>query len=144
MSSTLQSPQPASTSLVLFTLLPGPGRRRADATYCYRLTYRGADEPFAGCVMTWEVTGGRQSYQVAVERDEKGELRLHCTCADAVFRDEEEGHRCKHIRGLLAFGSPGHRLVKAKEQPLSLRIWSGTTVPEAPLDQDTSRLGEVA
>jgi hypothetical protein len=144
MSSTLQPPQPWPTSRVLFTLLPGPGRKRADATYCYRLTYRGADDPAAGCVMTWEVTGGRQSYQIAAERDEKGELRLHCTCADAVFRDEGVGHRCKHIRGLLAFGSPGHGLVQAKEQPFALRIWSGGTAPEAPFDRGNSQLGEVA
>jgi uncharacterized C2H2 Zn-finger protein len=100
-----------TASPVLYTLLPGPSRKRADVTYRYRLTYRkGEDEP--GCVMTWEVFGGRLSYQVAVERDEQGELHLHCTCADAVYRAEEEGRHCKHIHGLLAFGAPRHQLAK--------------------------------
>jgi hypothetical protein len=43
-------------------------------------------------------------YQVALERDEAGNLRLHCTCADAIFRGEEQGHFCKHVLGLLRIG----------------------------------------
>lgn len=43
-------------------------------------------------------------YQIALERDEADNLRLHCTCADAVFRAEEQGRFCKHIQGLLQFG----------------------------------------
>jgi hypothetical protein len=39
-----------------------------------------------------------------LERDEAGNLRLHCTCADAVFRAEEDGRFCKHVRGLLQIG----------------------------------------
>ena len=41
--------------------------------------------------MTWEVSGGRMPYQIALERDDAGSLRIHCTCADAVFRAEDEG-----------------------------------------------------
>ena len=29
-------------------------------------------------------------YQIALERDEAGNLRIHCTCADAIFRAEED------------------------------------------------------
>jgi hypothetical protein len=54
--------------------------------------------------MTWEVSGGRMPYQIALERDETGTLRIHCTCADAVFRAEDEGRFCKHVRGLLQVG----------------------------------------
>jgi predicted nucleic acid-binding Zn finger protein len=43
-------------------------------------------------------------YQIALERDEAGTLRIHCTCADAVFRAEDKGRFCKHVRGLLHIG----------------------------------------
>jgi hypothetical protein len=43
-------------------------------------------------------------YQLALERDDQGNLRLHCTCADAVFRAEAEGRFCKHARGLVEVG----------------------------------------
>jgi hypothetical protein len=56
--------------------------------------------------MSWEVTGGRMPYQIALERSEDGNLRIHCTCADAVFRGEEEGRFCKHVHGLLRLGGP--------------------------------------
>ena len=56
--------------------------------------------------MTWEVFGGRASYQVALEREWDGGLRWHCTCADAVYRDRV----CKHIRGLIALGRPKQQL----------------------------------
>jgi hypothetical protein len=94
----------AEFSPVLFTLLPGPGRKRLTRPYAYRLTYRNPDADAVGCVMLWEVSGGRSKYQVALERDESGGLRLHCSCADAVFRCESEGRRCKHVLGLLAIG----------------------------------------
>jgi hypothetical protein len=54
--------------------------------------------------MTWEVTGGRMPYQIALERGETGTLGIHCTCADAVFRAEDEGRFCKHVHGLLRIG----------------------------------------
>jgi hypothetical protein len=43
-------------------------------------------------------------YQIALERDEAGTLGIHCTCADAIFRAEEEGRFCKHVHGLLRIG----------------------------------------
>src|SRR5262245_65644274 len=75
---------------VLFTYLPGPDRSRSRTAYGYRLIYRNPEEGAAGCALIWEVFGGRARYQIALERDEAGELRLHCTCADAVFRAEGE------------------------------------------------------
>ena len=33
-----------------------------------------------------------------------GNLRWHCTCADAVFRGERAPHACKHVRGLQELG----------------------------------------
>jgi hypothetical protein len=101
--------------LVLLTLLPGPDRKRTQSPYWYRLTYRDAALRGAGCVMAWEVSGGRSTYQVALERDDRGSLHLHCTCADAVYRAEDEGRFCKHVRGLLEFGRSTHRLLPAAE-----------------------------
>ena len=89
---------------VLFTFLPGPDRKRAQTPYGYRLTYRNPEGKLPGCVMTWEVSGGRMPYQIALERDDAGSLRIHCTCADAVFRAEDEGRFCKHIHGLIQVG----------------------------------------
>lgn len=48
----------------------------------------------------WDVIGGREVYQIVLERTEDGRLRWHCTCADAVYRGERSAHRCKHVRGL--------------------------------------------
>src|SRR5262249_47821212 len=93
---------------ILVTLLPGKDRKRTQNLYYYRLTYRQSEPEGVGCVMTWEVRGGRLNYQVALEREETGTLRVHCTCADAVFRAEPEGRFCKHVRGLLAFGRPAN------------------------------------
>lgn len=90
---------------VLFALLPGPDRKRVTRPYGYRLTYRNPDADGSGCVMLWEVSGGRLHYQIALEREEGGGLRLHCSCADAIFRCESEGRLCKHVRGLLEIGT---------------------------------------
>ncbi len=95
---------PLESPPVLFTLLPGPDRKREARPYGYRLTYRNPDAEGVGCVMLWEVSGGRLGYQIALERDEAGGLRLHCSCADAIFRCEAEGRTCKHVRGLLDLG----------------------------------------
>src|SRR5262249_48157200 len=89
---------------VLLTLLPGPDRKRSETLYTYRLTYRNPDTAEPGCAFIWEVSGGRSAYQIALERDQGGNLRLHCTCADAVFRAEEQGRFCKHVHGLLQLG----------------------------------------
>jgi hypothetical protein len=87
---------------LVFTVLPGPDRKRSFTAYGYRLTYRGPETD--ACVMLWEVSGGRLSYQIALERDERGDYHLHCTCADAIYRAEAEGRYCKHVQGLLALG----------------------------------------
>lgn len=80
--------------------LPGPNRKRTPAEYRYRLTYRNPTPAEDGCVMVWDVVGGRLPYQIAVERIGKA-MRWHCTCADAVYREDELHHRCKHVRGLV-------------------------------------------
>ncbi|HXG09692.1 MAG TPA: hypothetical protein VNK04_07875 [Gemmataceae bacterium] len=144
MSTLSAPPHPWPPSCVLFTLLPGPDRKRTDSTYCYRLTYRSADDTAAGCVMTWEVSGGRLVYQIAVERDLKGDLHLHCTCADAVFRAEEEGRYCKHVRGLLAFGAPAPGMMPVPREPATLRLWSAAEDIPTRISPPESRLGEVA
>jgi hypothetical protein len=97
-------PDDQARPAILSARLPGPGRKRSESAYVYRLQYLNPDPEQAGCVMTWEVQGGRLTYQIAVERAEKGGLRCHCTCADAVFRAENEGRYCKHVRGFLAWG----------------------------------------
>jgi hypothetical protein len=94
---------PPAPPVVLFTLLPGPSRKRTPHRYGYRLTYRAAEEGAVGCVLMWDVFGGRQAYQIALERNEAGTLHCHCTCADAVYRAENDGRFCKHVRGLLDF-----------------------------------------
>jgi hypothetical protein len=107
-------------SLPFFSLtarLPGPDRKRSEIEYCYHLTYRNPDPDAVGCVLTWEVHGGRLPYQIAVERADGGNLRLHCTCADAVFRAEQEGRFCKHVHGFLQTG-----LRCQHEEPTSARI----------------------
>jgi len=86
------------------TLLPGPTRKRTESPYCYRLTYRNPHPGAPGCALLWEVAGGRMPYQIALERGHGGELRWHCTCADAVYRGENAPHVCKHVRGLQSLG----------------------------------------
>jgi hypothetical protein len=91
---------------VIFATLPGPTRKREASPYCYRLTYRNPQPEEAGCVLLWEVLGGRDIYQIALEREESGNLRWHCTCADATYRGEGE-HLCKHVQGLISLGGKG-------------------------------------
>jgi hypothetical protein len=85
----------------LSALLPGPDRKRTPKVYFYRLNYPNPAADSVGCVMTWEVYGGRMPYQIAIERRENLHLKIHCTCADAIFRREEEGRLCKHVQGFL-------------------------------------------
>jgi hypothetical protein len=92
---------------VVFATLPGPTRKRVESPYCYRLTYENADPRAPGCALLWDVMGGREIYQVALERDERGRLHWHCTCADAVYRGEKRRGHCKHVRGLQAMGRHG-------------------------------------
>jgi hypothetical protein len=99
---------------LLTLILPGPDRRRTHSLYQYRVTYRNTDPNEPGCVMTWDVMGGRLPYQVAAERTSGGELRWHCSCADAVYRGEDNpSHVCKHVAGLLetmpTIGTPVRR-----------------------------------
>ena len=98
-------------------LLPGPGRKRLERSYIYRLQYLNLNPDKTGCLMTWQVEGGRLLYQIAVEQEEGGGLRCHCTCADAVYRAEEEGRYCKHVRGFLDWyqADPASREAPAKQ-----------------------------
>jgi hypothetical protein len=89
---------------VLTASLPGPTRKRTPSPYHYRLTYRNPEPDEPGCALLWEVIGGRLEYQIALEREPSGDLRWHCTCADAVYRGEDAPHVCKHVRGLQALG----------------------------------------
>lgn len=93
---------PTKPTLALIALLlPGPDRKRTYSPYYYRVTYRNPDTSEPGCLMTWEVIGGREVYQISVER-QAGDDRWHCSCADAVYRgDGDPHHVCKHVRGLL-------------------------------------------
>ena len=106
-------------TLALITLLlPGPDRKRTYCPYHFRVTYRSPDASEPGCVMTWEVIGGREVYQISVEKLTGGEHRWHCSCADAVYRGEDDPqHVCKHVRGLLdtfpVIGGPVRRLPAA-------------------------------
>ena len=87
---------------VTTTFLPGPDRKRTISPYHYRVTYRNPEPNEPGCVMTWDVLGGREPYQIALERLATGAGRWHCSCADAVYRGEDHpDHLCKHVRGLL-------------------------------------------
>jgi hypothetical protein len=92
------------TTGVVFASLPGPTRKREPGPYCYRLSYRNPHPHEPGCVLLWDVYGGRQEYQIALERETTGKLRWHCTCADAVYRGEDAPHICKHVRALQALG----------------------------------------
>lgn len=89
-------------SFALVTLiLPGPDRKRRPSPYHFRVTYRNPEPDEAGCLMTWDVYGGRETYQVALERTADGRAEWHCTCPDAVYHGEtRSAHRCKHVQGL--------------------------------------------
>lgn len=81
--------------------LPGSDRKRTPVTYLFRVVYRAPNSVGLGCVMAWEVGGGRLPYQIALERTANGGLVWHCSCADAVYRSEgTPQHQCKHVRGL--------------------------------------------
>ena len=94
------------TPTIMLTQLPGPDRKRTGQWYQFRITHQDAD-PAAGCAAVWEVAGGREAYQIAVERTPAG-LHWHCTCADAVYRGAlDPRHQCKHVRGLLGLAVAG-------------------------------------
>jgi hypothetical protein len=104
MRTTKKTPHRNLSPSVVFASLPGPTRKRLPSPYCYRLTYRNPDPSAVGCALLWDVLGGRDVYQVSLERLGPGGLRWHCTCADAVYRGELGPHICKHVRGLLGLG----------------------------------------
>ena len=104
MAQTMKEARRPTHAGVVFTTLPGPTRKREPSPYCYRLTYQNPEREGAGCALMWDVMGGRDIYQVALERLPGGHLRWHCTCADAVFRGEDGPHACKHVRGLQGMG----------------------------------------
>jgi hypothetical protein len=99
---TLAPPAPRPFGALMMMLLPGPDRKRSLSAYRFRVTYRNPVAGETGCVMTWEVSGGRQPYQIALERTDDGDTLWHCSCADAVYRGEDDPkHLCKHVRGLI-------------------------------------------
>ena len=98
------SPPGVPVCIGLDILLPGPDRKRTIGPYHFHLRYRRPDQQGPGCLMTWDVVGGRMPYQLALERQENGEVRIHCTCADTVYRGDQPGHRCKHMMGFLQTG----------------------------------------
>jgi hypothetical protein len=88
---------------IVTVLLPGPNRKRMPAPYQFNVSYRNPEPAEPGCVMTWQVNGGREEYQVALERTERGEMAWHCTCPDSVYSGENDpDYCCKHVQGLQA------------------------------------------
>ena len=88
---------------IVTVVLPGPDRKRSPAPYHFRVTYRNPEPTEPGCVMTWQVTGGREEYQVAAERADDGHINWHCTCPDAIYHGEHRhAYCCKHVHGLQA------------------------------------------
>ncbi len=96
---TTTTPKPSFALITL--ILPGPDRKRQPSPYHFRVTYRNPEPTGPGCLMTWDVLGGREPYQVALERTADDRTEWHCTCADAVYHGENKhAHRCKHVQGL--------------------------------------------
>lgn len=94
---------PRASFAIVTVVLPGPDRKRTPAAYQYQVSYRNPEPTEPGCVMTWQVTGGREEYQVAAERTEEGRLEWHCTCPDAIYHGYyRNAHRCKHVQGIQA------------------------------------------
>ncbi len=83
-------------------LLPGPHRKRPPTVYDYRRVFHNVDRAAIGCLDVWEVHGGRETYQIALEQVAGGWQRWHCTCPHAVYRAEPLGRVCKHVTALIA------------------------------------------
>ena len=89
----------SQNSFMLVTMiLPWPSRKRVPAHYHFRVNYRNPTPDEPGCVATWEVVGGRDAYQVALERTENHDHIWHCTCPDSVYR---HAGACKHVDALI-------------------------------------------
>lgn len=87
--------------VTLLVEVPGPDRKRLPKEYRFNVSYRSREGAESGCFMTWEVIGGRMPYQIALEQTESGDRRWHCSCADAVYRGEDNPqHQCKHVQAL--------------------------------------------
>ncbi len=115
---TTAKPHPKPSLAVLTLVMAGPDRKRTPSLYHYRVTYRNPDPGELGCVMTWEVTGGRQPYALALERRAGNEFLWHCSCADAVYRGEDDpNHVCKHVAGLMDCTPTVPRVRRAKPVP---------------------------
>lgn len=82
--------------------LTGPTRRQGQVPYLFHLIYRASGTKHLGCVLLWMIQGGREPYQIALERTEYGQMIWHCTCADFVYRRNREGCHCKHVNALAA------------------------------------------
>jgi hypothetical protein len=80
--------------------LPGPSRQKLPSAYDYRCIWHNADRKAVGCLDVWEVHGGRDVYQIAVEQLPGGWRRWTCTCPNAVYTSEPLGRACKHVLGL--------------------------------------------
>jgi hypothetical protein len=104
------SAAPASPFTLITMMLPGPDRKRTPSPYHFRVTYRNPQPWEPGCVATWEVLGGRDEYQVSLERTDSDEMRWHCTCPDAIYHaDYRHAGGCKHVSGLRnVFETIGH------------------------------------
>ena len=87
--------------------LPGPSRRRHPVNYEYVRTWHNDDRKAIGCLEVWEVHGGREVYQVALEQRAGGWRQWSCTCAHAIYRAEPLGRACKHVLGLPSAANDG-------------------------------------
>ncbi len=97
----MSAPQPKAFTLITM-LLPGPDRKRTPSPYHFRVTYRNPEPMEPGCVVTWEVRGGREEYQISLERTDANDLVWHCTCPDAIYHaDYRNARHCKHVQGLV-------------------------------------------
>lgn len=96
------SAAPKSPFTLITTMLPGPDRKRTPSPYHFRVTFRSPTPAEPGCVVTWEVLGGRDEYQISLERTEANDLLWHCTCPDAVYHEDyRNAHHCKHVQGIM-------------------------------------------
>lgn len=92
---------PSDSPGVVTAILPGPNRQRRPTRYAYCVRYRNPDPRQPGCLITWDVLGGRDDYQIAAEWTLDNRIAWHCTCPDAIFRGSRHPARfCKHIHGL--------------------------------------------
>ncbi|MBA4189536.1 MAG: hypothetical protein C0467_16235 [Planctomycetaceae bacterium] len=106
---------PSSSFTLITMMLPGPDRKRIPSPYHFRVTYRNPNPGETGCIVTWEVRGGREQYQISLERTDDDALVWHCTCPDAVYHaDYRHACGCKHVQGIKqvfeSIGNPVGRL----------------------------------